>query len=74
MKSINLKRFGFWVGLISALVIILVLIPKIERYTLFFLIILAIFGLEKLGERICVRIKLTAEQVTNAHINNRSNH
>ena len=72
MKSKSIIKFGFWVVLISALVIILVLIPSLEYITFSVLIILAIFGLAKLRERLRVRKKLTAEQITNAYLHNRS--
>ncbi len=68
MKSKNVIKFGLWVVLISALVIFLVLFPSLEYYTFGVLIILAIFGLAKLGERLRVRKKLTPEQITNASL------
>ena len=72
MKTKNIIRIGFWVVLISALIIVLILIPSLEYYTFSVLIILAIVGLAKLRERLSVRKKLTAEQITNANLHNRS--
>ncbi len=72
MKSKSIIKFGFWVGLISALVIILVLFPSLEYFTFSVLIILAIFGLAKLRERLMVRKKLTPEQITNVSLHNHS--
>ncbi|QEE14675.1 hypothetical protein DSAG12_00488 [Promethearchaeum syntrophicum] len=68
MKLKNILKFVFWVGLISALVIILVLIPSLEYYTFSILIILAIFGLKKVQERFWVRKKESVDQITNASL------
>jgi len=72
VKSKNVIKFGLWVVLISALVISLFLFPSLEYYTLSVLIILAIFGLAKLRERLLVRKKLTPEQITNVALHNHS--
>ncbi|QEE14676.1 hypothetical protein DSAG12_00489 [Promethearchaeum syntrophicum] len=72
MKSKNILKFGIWIVLISALVISLFLIPNLAEYTFSVLMILTIFALAKLRERLGVRKKLSAEQVTNASLGNRS--
>ena len=72
VKSKNVIKFGLWVVLISALVISLFLFPNFEYITFSVLIILAIFGLAKLRERIMVRNKLTPEQIANVALHTHS--
>ncbi|MHA1475143.1 MAG: hypothetical protein ACTSRX_02065 [Promethearchaeota archaeon] len=68
MKSRNIIKLGFWVVLISALVIIYFLFPSIEIYIFVILVILILYGLNKIAKRLVVRKNLTADQETNASL------
>ena len=72
MKSQNIIRFGFWVGLISALVIAFFLFPILENYIIGVLAMLIIYSIAKFRARLGVRKVLTAEQATNASLHNGS--
>ena len=72
MKSKNIIRLGFWVVLIPALVISLVLIPNLEYYIIGILLILIIYAMATFRARLRVKEALSEEQAANVVLHNRS--
>jgi len=72
MKTKNIIRIGFWVVLISALVITLVLIPSLEYYIIGVLLMLLIYGMATFRARLRVKEVLSEEQAANVVLHNRS--
>ena len=69
MKSKNIIKFGFWVVLISALIISLFLIPSLANYIIVVLTMLIIYGIAQFQARLGVRKELSVDQSINTSIN-----